>query len=133
MTGERIIKACEYLLSKAYLTYDKKKCGKCAKSVRIAVETAFDCIIDRVESAKNYGPSYEKIGFKKVFSYPDIDKKKTDYFEKIGDIAIIHYEPHGHICMKTSKGWYSDFKQIDLYGGKIRLQNPKFVIYRYSI
>jgi len=129
--NDKIKKACEYLTTKAYLTYDKKKCGKCATFVRCAVDFGFDCFIDRTESAKNYGPSYEKIGFKKVFSYPDIDKKKTDYIEQIGDIAIIDYEPHGHICMRTPKGWYSDFKQIDLYGGVIRLEDPKFAIYRY--
>lgn len=130
--NEKIEKTCQYLITKAYLVYDKKKCGKCATAIRSAVDFGFNCHVERTESAKNYGPCYEKIGFKKIFSYPAEGVKKTDYIEQVGDIAIINYFPHGHICMKTSKGWYSDFKQIDLYGGTIRLTDPKFDIYRYA-
>lgn len=126
--NEKIEKACQYLITKAY----SKSMGRCAKSVREAVDFGFGVHIEHTLSAKDYGPCYQKIGFKKIFSYPNGDVKKTDYKEQLGDIAIIQYEPNGHICMKTSKGWYSDFKQIDMYGGKIRLENPKFDIYRYE-
>lgn len=133
-------KAADFLISRAYPAYNDN-CGKCAKFVREAVEYGFaPKLLNRTESAKNYGPSYEKIGFKRILSFPAEDKSR--YQPKLGDIAIINYEPHGHICFysvgkdpKTGKnfiGWISDFRQRDLYGGKIREKNPSFCIYRYS-
>ena len=131
MQIEPIKKLCDYLIARAYPTYSKEKCGKCAAVVRAAAEFAFDPKkLDRVVSAKDYGASYEKLGFKKIFSYPKEAKEK--YEPKIGDICIIQYEPHGHICALTSKGWISDFVQRDMYGGKIREENPPFNIYRLS-
>lgn len=134
-------KISEYLIARSYPTYNEN-CGRCAKAVREAVEFVLDPKkIERTESAKNYGPSYEKIGFKKVFSFPEQDKQQ--YKPEIGDLAIIKYEPHGHICiycfgkdLKTNKnfcGWVSDFRQRDMYGGIIRKKNPSFDIYRYGI
>ena len=122
-------KACDYLITRAYKAYDKAKCGHCAAMVRSAVDFGFDKHIERTEAAKNYGKSYEKIGFKKIFSYPA--NKKEDYKPINGDICIIQYDPYGHICMKTEKGWISDFYQKDMYGGKIRDKNPNFDIYRF--
>lgn len=119
-------KACVYLISKAQPSFG----GKCGVSVRMAVDFGFSKNIEGKVSAKDYGPSYEKIGFQKVFSYPEM--KKEDYKPEQGDICIIQYEPHGHICMKTSKGWISDFIQRDMYGGKVRDKNPAFDIYRYA-
>lgn len=126
----RIEKACQYLITKAYPAYDKKTCGKCAAAVRSAVDFGLDCHVPRVLSAKDYGPSYEKVGFEKAFSYPE--EAKESYKPQIGDISIIQYEPHGHIAMLTPKGWISDFVQRDMYGGKIRDKNPPFTIYRFS-
>lgn len=117
-------------LGNAYPVYDKETCGYCAKAVRLVVEKVLDCKLDREESAKDYGPSYEKIGFKKIFDYPL--NEKTSYKPEIGDICIIQYNPHGHICMFTGKKWVSDFIQIDQYGGKIRNQDPPFSIYRLT-
>ena len=125
-----IEKACVFLITKAYPSYNKDTCGHCAAAVRSAVDFAFGKHIERKENAKDYGASYEKIGFKKVFSFPEM--KKEDYKEELGDLCIIQYEPHGHICIKTSKGWISDFVQRDMYGGKIRDKNPAFDIYRYA-
>lgn len=135
-----IQKAIDYLVSMSYPAYNED-CGKCAKFVREAVEFGFaPRTLERAASAKDYGPSYEKFGFKKIFSFPQEDKFR--YKPKDGDIAIINYEPHGHICMycigidpKTSRkfyGWISDFKQRDMYGGKIRDKNPYFSIYRFT-
>jgi hypothetical protein len=125
---ELIDKACSYLIAKAYPKYDKVKCGKCAAFVRSAVDFALGKAIPRTLSAKNYGKIYESVGFKNIFSFPE--QKKEDYKPEIGDISIIQYEPHGHICMLTKKGWISDFVQIDMYGGSIRKKNPNFKIYR---
>ncbi len=123
-------RACEYLITKAFPSYNKDTCGKCASMIRSAVDYGFEQHIERKLSAKDYGSSYEKIGFKKIFSYPE--NKKEDYQSEKGDICIIQYEPHGHICMFTKKGWISDFFQRDMYGGKIRDKDPAFDIYRYA-
>jgi len=129
MTSTDVIsKACEYLIAKAYPAYNKDTCGKCAAAIRNAFDFALKKPIERTESAKDYGPIYENLGFKKIFTYPIADKKL--YQSKMGDICIIQYEPHGHICVNTPKGWISDFKQNDMYGGKIRDKDPHFDIYR---
>lgn len=129
--NEQIEKTCQYLIAKSFSAYDPKTCGHCALAVRNAFDFGFGVHIEQTEAAKNYAPSYEKIGFKKIFSYPA--QKKSDYTPQLGDICIIQYDPYGHICVKTEKGWISDFKQIDMYGGKIRDKDPQFDIYRYSL
>lgn len=139
MEISKIQKICDYLIARAEPAYNEN-CGQCAKRVREAVEFAISPKkIDHVISAKDYGPSYEKAGFRKVFCYPGNNKK--EYKPEIGDIAIINYDPHGHICVfvegeqpksgKKIKCWVSDFIQKDMYGGKIRLKDPSFSIYRF--
>ena len=123
-------KACEFLIRKAYPKYDKKTCGKCALAVRSAFDFAFGVNVQRFPSAKDCAPAYEALGFKKVFSYPAMNK--SDYTPVLGDISIIQYEPHGHICVKTEKGWISDFVQRDMYGGSIRDKDPAFDIFRFT-
>lgn len=125
-----IDKACEYLIRKAYPKYDAKTCGNCARVVRQAWDFAFGKGMPHTGPAKDYGPIYEGLGFQKVFSYPA--QEKALYKPEIGDICIIQYDPHGHISVKTSKGWISDFVQIDMYGGSIRKSNPPIDIYRLS-
>lgn len=134
-----IQKTMDYLIHKAELRYSKEKCGKCAAFVRGAVEFGFSRKMGRAESAKDYGVHYEKFGFKKIYSFTPEDE--PDY--EPGDVAIIQYEPHGHIAMfckgidpKTGKEiecWISDFRQPDPYGGKIRDKFPHFDVYRYDI
>lgn len=130
MTATNLEKSCEYLITKAHPSYNKDTCGHCAAAVRSAVDFGFSTHVQKTESAKNYGPSYEKIGFKNILTYPCFDK--ATYKPLLGDICIIQYEPYGHICMFTSKGWISDFIQSDMYGGPIRKKDPKFDIYRYG-
>jgi len=134
MTIEIVNKACEFLIRKAnYEKDDKgklvpKSLGRCAEYVRNSWDFAFGKSMPRTNAAKNYGPIYEGLGFEKVFSYPA--QEKALYKPEIGDICIIQYEPYGHICVKTKKGWCSDFMQIDMYGGSIRKKNPPIDIYR---
>jgi hypothetical protein len=125
---KRLEKACQYLITKAFPSYNKDTCGHCAAFVRSACDFGFGVTVQKFPAAKNCAPAYEKLGFKKIFSFPD--QKKEDYKSELGDVAIIQYEPYGHICMKTEKGWISDFIQRDMYGGKIRDKNPDFAIYR---
>ena len=144
--NEKLDKACQYLIAKSFSAYDPKTCGHCALAVRNAFDFGFGVHIEQTEAAKNYAPSYEKIGFKKIFSYPA--QKKEEYKPQIGDISIIQpvvvkgviQHPNGHICVKTEKGWISDFMQgsggsklilADMYGGPIRDCDPAFDIYRY--
>lgn len=127
----------DYLIRHSFAYYNKD-CGNCAKAIREAVETVLDVKVERTLSAKDYGSSYEKVGFEKVFEFPKQDK--SEYKPEIGDLAIIQYEPHGHICIycfgfnpdtgRPYIGWVSDFKQRDMYGGKIREKNPQFNIFR---
>lgn len=125
-----ILVYCQFIKEYAHKTYSKELCGKCAYAVRRAVEFALKVKLKRVLSAKNYGPSYEAVGFKKVFNYP-LDSK-ANYLPQIGDIAIIKYKPHGHITIFTDDGWVSDYFQLDMYGGIIRKKDPPFQIYRLS-
>jgi len=132
-----IEKVQEYLIRKSYPSYNKNTCGRCAAFVRSAFDFGFGVHVRKFPSAKDCAPAYEELGFKKVFSYPE--QSKEDYKPEIGDVSIIQYEPHGHICVFTSQGWISDFKQTSggsnlllaaMYGGKIRDKNPPFAIYR---
>jgi hypothetical protein len=139
MTHPTLQKLSQYLIHHSYPSYNEN-CGKCAKAVRVGIEFAFDPkTLIRNQAAKNYGPSLEKFGFKKIASFP---KGPTDYQVQVGDVAIINYEPYGHICVycegsdpegaKKVKCWISDFKQKDMYGGPIRKKTPPFDIYRYN-
>lgn len=122
---------CEYIESKAHPKYIKELCGKCAKAVREAVEFALVTTkLERTVSAKNYGPSYEKVGFIKV--YDSVKDSKHSYTPQRGDISIINYEPHGHITIYTGTKWISDYIQLDMYEGSIRQSKPPFTIYRFT-
>lgn len=138
-----IDKACQYLVTKAYPSYNKDTCGYCAKAIRSAVDFALEGEnIEKKPSAKDYGPSYEKVGFEKILN-DNLDNIKN-YIPQKGDICILQpvkqikdgkeiiLHPHGHICMYTQKGWVSDFIQRDMPGGGLRKLNPQVTIYRYK-
>lgn len=119
----------DYVKDKAYPKFSKKLCGKCAKAVREAVEFALVTKkLKRTLSAKDYGPSYEQVGFQKV--YDSVVNKGVVYKPEKGDISIITYDPHGHITIFTGDKWMSDYVQLDMYGGSIRKSKPPFAIYR---
>tara|TARA_R110002126_G_scaffold182439_2_gene331111 strand:+ start:2140 stop:2646 length:507 start_codon:yes stop_codon:yes gene_type:complete len=134
-----IERAQEYLIRKSYPSYNKNTCGRCASKVADAWDFAFGKKVKRFTHAKDCGATYEDLGFKKVFSYPE--QSKEDYKPELGDVAIIQpvkilkegkeiiSHPSGHVCVrctwkdvaedkKTKKiieitrlGWISDFKQ----------------------
>jgi hypothetical protein len=128
-----------FLISRSFPSYNEN-CGRCAKSVREAIEYAFapKTLIRKV-SAKDYGSSLESFGFKNLLISP---QDLVKYKPLVGDVSIIHYEPHGHISAycegvypksgQSIKCWISDFQQLDMYGGKIRKKSPKVSIYRMS-
>jgi hypothetical protein len=84
-----------------------KSVGKCAKYVRQALEAGGGDTTGHPVSAKNWGPTLEKMGFKPV--------PEANYASKLGDVAV--FQPresngHGHIQAYTSRGWVSDFIQL---------------------
>jgi hypothetical protein len=83
-----------------------KSVGKCAKYVRQALEAGGGDTSGHPVSAKNWGPTLEKMGFKQV--------PEENYISKQGDVAV--FQPrksngHGHIQAYDGKGWVSDFIQ----------------------
>jgi len=78
-------KACQYLITRSYPSYNKDTCGKCASKVADAWDFAFGRKVKRFKYGKDCGATYEDLGFKKIFSfvcYPKIrdilnKKKKT--------------------------------------------------------
>ncbi|KAL9643921.1 hypothetical protein ABK040_013330 [Willaertia magna] len=98
--------------------------GYCARSVRQAIEAATGRSIQRVGSAKDYGPSLINAGFRVV----------NGQQPQIGDVAIFQSvpgHPHGHMQVYTANGWYSDFKQRDQFpGSAYRNVNAPMTLYR---
>jgi len=115
-----------YIKNKAYSSYIVGKCGYCAKACREAIEHGLNKVLERKDHAKEYGTSLIKVGFKSYFKGTNL---KGIQF-KVGDVAILNYEPSGHMCIYDGTTWYSDFKQLDVYGGKIRLKLPEISLYR---
>jgi len=118
-----IAKAIKYLVSHAS---DRSK-GLCALYVRLAVE-AGGVKIERHISAKDYGSSLVKVGFKAIGQI-------ASGFAA-GDVAIIQAiegHPHGHMTMFAGSIWISDFKQQHgLYPGPLyRKLRPRYTVYRF--
>jgi hypothetical protein len=100
--------------------------GRCAEFVRKAVE-AGGVTLKRTTSAKDYGPSLEKVGFKPT----------NDGAPKAGDVAIIQPIPghqHGHATMFNGRNWISDFIQLHGYypGDSYRKAKPSVIFYRHA-
>lgn len=126
-SSERAIdmdKAVEHLNSNAYETSQHH----CAQYVRQAIE-AGGITLERPASgyAKDYGPSLENAGFKKI--------PKEDYSPQKGDVIILQPPPGrdaGHIQMYNGERWVSDFNQSkDIYPGPgYREKKVPYEIYR---
>ncbi|HEU5046315.1 MAG TPA: hypothetical protein VFT64_00575 [Rickettsiales bacterium] len=96
---------------------------------------------DEIKQAKDYGQPLEDAGFAAVASTSDSQGCNLyplpGYTPQAGDVAIIQTYPggnaSGHMTMYDGKQWISDFKQIDMWGGKGRRRYaPPYVIYRYK-
>ena len=119
---------------KSALTYlnkhaHKHSLGRCAEFVRLAVEAGGVKLIHHL-SAKDYGSSLERVGFKAV-------AQVLTHFSP-GDVAVIQPipgHPHGHMAMFNGEIWISDFRQSHgLYPGPTyRKIKPAFTIYRYGM
>ncbi|CAF0929706.1 unnamed protein product [Didymodactylos carnosus] len=103
---------------------ESKSTGRCAAVSREAIEQALGISIPRTNSAKDYGPKLEAVGFREV----------TDGQNRPGDVRVIQSiegHPHGHMQIYTNKGWMSDFKQRDEWPGEAyRNAKPNYKQYR---
>ena len=81
---------------------------KCAKSVRLALESAGAKFNSHPVAAADWGHTLQKIGYQKINLAFDRPQK--------GDIYIINRTQrhvYGHIAAYSGSGWVSDFKQRD--------------------
>ena len=78
----------------------------CAKSIRVALESAGAKFQNHPVAAADWGSSLMQLGYRQI-------SKSFDQPQK-GDIYIINRSaahPYGHIAGYTGSGWVSDFKQ----------------------
>jgi hypothetical protein len=107
--------------------------GHCAKAVREALE-AGGIKLERVASAKDYGPSLENAGFK------PIAVTESTYTPAKGDVVIFqpckNSHPDGHMQIYDGTQFVSDFKQKDkLWPNSSetsvwKKEKPKFTVFR---
>lgn len=89
--------------------------SKCAKSIRIALQSAGANIQSHPVAASDWSNTLLSLGYRKIS--PEFDNPKE------GDIYIIHrtqQHQYGHIAGYSGKSWVSDFKQksYDVYKDK---------------
>ncbi|MCF9027997.1 peptidoglycan amidohydrolase family protein [Acinetobacter nectaris] len=83
-----------------------KSTEKCAKHVRLALESAGANVTSHPVAAADWGHTLEKIGYRQISPAFDSPRK--------GDIYIIgrtRSHEYGHIAGYTGSDWVSDFKQ----------------------
>lgn len=92
-----------------------KSLQKCAKSIRVALQSSGAEIKQHPVAATDWGNTLKKLGFTKI--KPQFDEPKK------GDIYIIKAtskHTYGHIAGYSGSDWVSDFKQrtYDVYKDK---------------
>jgi hypothetical protein len=110
-----------------------KSVHECAKYVRQAIE-AGGVTLKRQRYAKDYGPSLEEVGYKKIVPSP-----MPNYKAMKGDVVVIQSypggSPAGHMAMYNGVHWVSDFVQrgADIWPGPgYRKHIPVYEVYRVS-
>jgi hypothetical protein len=98
---------------------------ECATHVRKAI-LAGGIRLRIIHDAKDYGDGLTDEGFYPVAAGSTPRK---------GDVAVIQPysggNPSGHMTIFDGRKWYSDFEQIDIWGGPgYRTNKPAYVIYR---
>lgn len=124
---------------------EPRSLGKCAAYVRRAVEAGGVKIkippprIGNSASACDYGPSFESVGFKPVYSYTGSGPTDTAIIpgQQAGDVVVIQPidgHPHGHIALFNGTNWVSDFIQLRGFypGQQYRNVKPAYILYRYN-
>lgn len=80
--------------------------AKCARSIRIALQSAGARILNHPVAAADWGRTLQTIGYKQI--KPSFDQPRE------GDIYIIdrtQKHVYGHIAAYTGRQWISDFRQ----------------------
>lgn len=88
------------------LNAHRRSTEKCAKHVRLALESAGAQVVSHPIAAADWGRTLEKIGYKQISPAFNNPQK--------GDIYIISRtksHEYGHIAGYTGKDWVSDFRQ----------------------
>ncbi|WP_240725722.1 glucosaminidase domain-containing protein [Escherichia sp. E4694] len=124
---------------------EPRSLGKCAAYVRRAAEAGGVKIkippprIGNSASACDYGPSFEAVGFKPVYSYTGSGPTDTAIIpgQQAGDVVVIQPidgHPHGHIALFDGTNWVSDFIQLRGFypGQQYRNEKPAYILYRYN-
>ena len=96
---------------------------KCAKSIRVGLQSAGAKIVSHPVAAADWGNTLQQIGYKKINLSFDRPKK--------GDIYIIDRNSnsrYGHIAAYSGNAWVSDYRQ----NGYAVYRNPnvKYTYYR---
>ncbi|NHB56532.1 CHAP domain-containing protein [Acinetobacter shaoyimingii] len=102
----------------------RKSSQECAKSIRIALESAGARFQSHPVAAADWGGTLMKLGYRKINL--SFDKPKE------GDIYIINRtgsHVYGHIAGYTGSGWVSDFKQA---GYAVYKDSVKYTYYRMT-
>ena len=89
--------------------------SKCARSIRVALQSAGAQIQSHPVAASDWGNTLLSLGYREI--KPSFDNPKE------GDIYIIHrtqQHKYGHIAGYSGQNWVSDFKQrsYDVYKDK---------------
>ncbi|WP_180106281.1 peptidoglycan amidohydrolase family protein [Acinetobacter sp. YH12085] len=98
---------------------------KCARSVRLALESAGARFNGHPVAAADWGSTLQKIGYQKINLAFDRPKK--------GDIYIIDRNQssrYGHIAAYSGKDWVSDYRQAGY--AVYRTPNVKYSYYRLA-
>lgn len=88
------------------LNAHQRSTEKCAKHVRLALESAGAQVLSHPIAAADWGHTLEKIGYKQIDPAFDNPQKGDIYI-----IARTRSHEYGHIAGYTGKDWVSDFRQ----------------------
>lgn len=102
---------------------------KCARQVRLALESSGAITTGHPVDAKDWGPTLLRIGFHQI------EVSNVDSFIPLkGDVAVIQAtskSTSGHIQGHDGKQWISDFIQRGFWPGEIyRKEKPHADVYR---
>ncbi len=103
----------------------RRSSEKCAKSIRVALQSAGAKIQSHPVAAADWGGTLTKLGYKKI--NPAFDNPQR------GDIYIIDRtgsHVYGHIAGYSGSGWVSDFKQSGY--AVYKNENVKYSYYRVT-
>ena len=102
---------------------------RCAKQVRLSLETAGAITTGHPVDAKNWGATLLRIGFRQI----DISCVES-FIPQKGDVVVIQStstSTSGHIQGYDSKQWISDFLQAGFWPGPMyRKETPHVDAYR---